>query len=62
MSDECADLDCDKVKFFTVAGMGLYFRFPENSTDNARMFYLLLSRAYTVSRPFPHLTPSHQPS
>jgi len=33
--------------------------FAENSVDNAEMFSLLLSSAYTASRPFlaPHPTP-----
>ena len=32
----------------------------ENSVDNTGMFSLLLSSAYTVSRPFLLLTPPHQ--
>ena len=43
--------------FFTVAGKGLC---AGNSVDNTGMFSLLLSSAYTESRPFLLLTAPHQ--
>ena len=43
--------------FFIVASMGLMFWIcAENSVDNSGMFSLLLSSAYTESRPFLLLT------
>ena len=48
--------------FFIVASMGLCFGFicVGNSVGNTGMFQLLLSSAYTASRPFLLLTPPHQ--
>lgn len=46
---------------FIVSGMRIYelvsWIYDRNSVDNAEIFPLLLSRAYTMSKPFLPLTP-----
>ena len=57
----CAGFDWNRVNFFHSSYYGTMFWIcAENSIDNTGVFSLLLSRAYTQSRPFLLLTPPHQ--
>ena len=64
---QCTTLACsacfgwDRVNFLHSSWYGAMFWIcAENSVDNSGMFSLLLSSAYTASRPFLLLTPPHQ--
>ena len=57
----CAGFGWDRVNFLPSSWYGAMFQIcAENGADDTGMFSLLLSSAYTESRPFPLLTPPHQ--
>ena len=57
----CAGFGWDRVNFLHSSSYGAVFWIcAGNSADNTGMFSLLLSSAYTESRPFLLLTPPHQ--
>ena len=57
----CAAFGWDRVRFLHSSYYGaMVWICAGNSVDNTGMFWLLLSSAYTESRPFLLLTPPHQ--
>ena len=59
----CAGFGCDRVNLLHSSWYGAMFWIcAENSVDSTEMFSLLLSSAYTESRPFLLLAPPSLPS
>jgi len=57
----CAGFGWDRFVFLHSSSFGaMFWLCAENSGDNRGMFSLVLTRAYTESRPFLLLTPPHQ--